>query len=200
MQVCARKTVHPFLVGGSRVDMATDPTHAPTEFAYEEWCAIRDEMFELGRLAEKNGNQSRCKLKRASLAMNVAQENYGNATSVVGHQCGRLFSERAVYFLLGGGSLDRADSLRPRIERLVDDCVYGPPKPPVEVVQDLHALCTYGNRVDHEELDDILPDEKPDLVHRVFRVAHYILTQARRECHFGEKCKHGPSACKFHHK
>ena len=45
---------------------------------------------------------------------------------------------------------------------------------PSYVVKDLLALKTYGNRVDHEEMDDLLPQEKPDIVERAYRVALFV--------------------------
>ena len=178
-----RIPVHPPLKCDSRVDMATDP-NPPTKFIHDKWCARRDELLKLGT----NAKGARFMLLRIALAMNLAQEYYGNLASVVGHQCGRLLSERVVYFLLGGKSTGWEDTLNARIKRLEDDCVYGKDAlryggaadPNLGVVDDLKALKDYGNRVDHEELDDVLPEEKPDIVHRAFRVASRVLEIAKQ--------------------
>ena len=153
---------------------------SPEDFPVTE----RQELLKLGT----NAKGARFMLLRIALAMNLAQEYYGNLASVVGHQCGRLLSERVVYFLLGGKSTGWEDTLNARIKRLEDDCVYGKDAlryggaadPNLGVVDDLKALKDYGNRVDHEELDDVLPEEKPDIVHRAFRVASRVLEIAKQ--------------------
>ena len=191
--MAARKPVGAFLSGPSAVDMLTDPENPPTMFSHEQWCEVRDALFRIGH--RESNNPVRHKCKRISLAMNLVQEFYGTALSVVGHQCGRLFTERVVVLLIGRSPTGPEDTQSKRIRELSEK-----PGFPPEIISHLRALNHYGNRVDHEALDDLLPEEKPDVVHRTFQVAQFALAKARTECVFGERCTHGPKACRFRHK
>jgi len=98
--------------------------------------------------------------------MNLMQGNYGHQHSVLAGQ-GRLFAERVCRYHLGGPGNNGKENLHDRITKL--DAAVQP---------DLHQLRKYGNRADHDEMDDIQPKEKPDIVHCVFRVACRILQGA----------------------
>ena len=106
---------------------------------------------------------ARNRLYRAALSMNLIQTNYGHQMSVIGHQGGRLFPERAIFYLLGKGAA-KDENFYTRINQLKGT-------PHASLISDLHALSKYGNRVDHDELPDLRPNEKVDIVHGVYRVA-----------------------------
>ena len=73
--------------------------------------------------------------------------------SIVGHQLGRLFTERVVYFLVGcAPDAANHESLGQRINKIKEFSNLPP-----TLIDDLYALKDYGNRVDHEELKDIAP-------------------------------------------
>jgi hypothetical protein len=108
--------------------------------------------------------------------MNLAQHYYGDCVSTVAHQCGRLFTERAVFFLLDMEPPKvYTQSLHQRIDSLGS-------KVSPNVKRDLHALREIGNRVDHAALEDVKPEEKAEIVESVFRIALVALDIADRQC------------------
>jgi hypothetical protein len=154
----------------SSVNMHTDP-HPPKEFTHQMWWSVRSALHSIGAPFSTTRSDPRCAVFRMALAMNLTQDNYHHQLSSIGQQGGRLFAERVCTVLLPGG---REDVLFQRIQRL-QDAGYG------GITSDLHALRVYGNRVDHDELMDLKPDEKPDVVHRMYRVAGVVLEQMRRQ-------------------
>merc|ERR1712166_986767 len=191
---------HPPLKGPSNVNMLKDRVNPPSDFSHADWCQLRDQLYALGHASAQEGNDARSKLKRVALAMNLAQELYGNAVSLLGHQCGRLFTERAAYFLLGMEEGSRRESLFTRLKQFKEEgSVYGPA--PIQVCDDLLTLKDYGNCVDHETSSspNLAASQKPDIVHRVFRVATYLEHIALKPCMFGERCDFGAARCPFRH-
>ena len=181
------RVVTPYLRGASIVDMSTDVHNPPTQFNFPQWCEARDRLRALGANAPQGSALSN--LWRTAQAMNVAQENYGNAMSVVAHQCGRLFTERAVWALLGTPPESASDNLNGRIGQLSmkrgnwpEYVRVAPTKQQLRgLCVHLHALRGFGNRVDHESLPDVRPEEKPEIVHRVYAVAQFLVESAAHE-------------------
>ena len=166
---------HEPLMEPSLVDMHTD-AHPPTGFTRQEWATVRDGLHTAGKPFKANKADARRALFRAALAMNLTQENYKHQLSVVGQQGGRLFAERACHFILGRRPQKKADgkeeTLNERIQQL-GAAGFG------ALIDDMHALRMFGNRVDHDDLPDLRPNEKPDVVHRVYRIAVAMLQLAR---------------------
>ena len=70
---------------------------------------------------------------------------------------------------------------------------------PNTLVDDLNWLKQVGNRTDHEELSDITPQEKPEIVHRTYRVALFMTKAGAKLCRDPDNCKFGPDYCKYLH-
>jgi hypothetical protein len=173
------REVIPYMTGTSTVDMCSDRGHAPSQFTMAQWMYVKHELRDMGKAAQERGDLKGYALWRVNLALNVAQENYGNLLSVVGHQCGRLLTERAVHYLLGTPPPivnGIAESLSSRIEKVRRE--HQSTAGCEVLIADLHKLRNFGNRVDHENLDDIKPDEKPEIVHCAFRVAVFVMREA----------------------
>ena len=155
------------LMQPSVVDMHAD-NHPPTEFTRQQWAAVRDALHDFGKPFKADQDDPRIAFFRASLAMNLAQQNYRHQLSTVGHQGARLFPERACFAFLGRRPQKKEDgkeeSLYDRIQQL-GDAGFG------ALIGDMHTLRKFGNRVDHDDLPDLRPDEKPELVHCVYRIA-----------------------------
>ena len=172
--------------------MLLHASYPPKEFTHQEWCEVRDELFRLGSVHSLHDNKVRRMLRRASMAMNNAQENYGRVRSFVGHQCGRLFVERVVFFLIGAGRTDHSDTLNMRINQLrTPGSRFHNQISDTPLIRDLHLLRDYGNRVDHEELDNLKSDELPDVVHLTYRTAKLLLVLGKIKCRNGLNCKYG---------
>ena len=45
---------------------------------------------------------------------------------------------------------------------------------------DLHRLRKFGNRAVHDDSPDLLPDEKPEIAHCAYRIAEFLLNEARK--------------------
>eukprot|EP01043_Picozoa_sp_COSAG02_P019604 COSAG02_NODE_950_length_15694_cov_34.317794_3_plen_663_part_00 len=141
---------------GSTVDMMADP-HAPTDFTMEQWCFVRDQMWKKGAPFKADKSDPRRSLYRASLAMNLMQENYHHQMGTVGAQ-GRLLAERAVRVLPGKPLVPHLDKdISSRANRAVK--------------KHLHLLRKKGNQADHDELPDLVPSDKPLMVHAAYQVA-----------------------------
>ena len=142
--------------GPSDVDMGTDKHNPPVVFTHAEWCRVRDGLWEFGKPFK--GDDHRRWLYKVALNMNLCQSNYGHQQKVLGTEGGRLFSERTVHYLLGRVAKKlpngKMETLFIRIKLLKKTGH-------AELVGDLHALRVYGNRADHDELDDIAPSDKP---------------------------------------
>jgi hypothetical protein len=162
------RPVQPHLEGGSMVDMFTD-NYPPSRavFNMEDWIRVRNQLREKGKASAKGS--SGYYLNRVSMAMNLGQEFYGSALSVIGHQCGRLLCERVVAALIGPPA-DERNVLAARLKELKLNL-----PGEIEFINDLHKLREFGNRVDHEELDDLRPDEKGEVVECAYRVARALL-------------------------
>lgn len=136
-----RQPVRAPLMIGTTVDMFTDPTDPPGPgFTHDMWCSVRDQLWRSA--ANRRNGAADVKttryLKRAALAMNIAQHSYGDILSVVGHQCGRLFTERAVLFLHATYGLpveSKSFALSAAIDSLKQV-----PDIPSSITTDLHAL------------------------------------------------------------
>mmetsp|Transcript_26004 Transcript_26004/g.57567 ORF Transcript_26004/g.57567 Transcript_26004/m.57567 type:complete len:416 (+) Transcript_26004:428-1675(+) len=156
----------------STTDMQTS-AHPPS-VTQEDWTAARDALWERGRAfkgKQFKGTPEQAPF-RVALAMNQIQELYHVSLSTVGGQ-GRLLVERALVMFLG---CEPDPVLRPR--PTIDDRIfqYGAlGSTSKAVVGALHALRMFGNRTDHDSMDDLLPREKPAIVAAAYCVAQAVL-------------------------
>jgi hypothetical protein len=103
------------------------------------------------------------------------QHRYKSDLFVVGGQ-GRLFVERALGVFIPAAALAAAAASRMHLQitdkiKVLDDGHYASE----EVVAACHKLRQSGNRTDHDEVDDLKPEEKPDVIKNVFIVAKALL-------------------------
>jgi hypothetical protein len=168
------------LRGPSPVDMWSD-SYPPAAVDPRDWQSVRDGLHEKGKsLGGARGSVGNL-VYRASLALNLMQHRYKSDLSVIGNQ-GRLFVERALGVFIPAAALEAAAAdaaaANRHLEiagkiRLMDDGHYTSR----EVVAACHKLRQYGNRTDHDEGDDLKPEEKPDVIKNVFIVAKALLNK-----------------------
>jgi hypothetical protein len=158
----------------SRVVMSLDQ-YPPSAFTHNQWSALRNTLYQLGKPFRGDPSHSNCSLYRIALAMNLCQQYYGELVSVVGHQGGRLIPERICTFILGPP--EGKSNLVDRINELqnVPCSVVAGQSFAWRVVDDLHALRQYSNQADHDGTDDLQVPQKADIVDRVYRVVRAVL-------------------------
>ena len=150
----------------------------------EEWSRVRDGVHAYGdRLLEWQGKERLVKTHRAlqgrpeqliyriGLAMNQIQARYHDSLFVCGGQ-GRLLSERVVAVYLGRPKQNKypPESNKSRIIRAKNDNHISH-----EVFQNLVKLNNFGNRVDHDDLLDLRPFEKAEIVDAAYIVSKWVL-------------------------
>ena len=104
-----------------------DDSNPPTAFTHAEWCAVRDELWNLGKPHNHDKLSRRMRAYRAALAMNVFQRNYHYRVLADGTEVGgmagvksaaRDFVERACYALCTSGTLKTVPATRNKAERV----------------------------------------------------------------------------------
>ena len=143
---------------------AADPRHGPTLFTHAQWCDVVEGLW---HTAPVNVNDDH-PLRKAARAMSKCQAQYGEE-SMVGLHGGRHFVECSVEHMLG-----RA---RGRDEPLVAHINFLAGTRHAKLINDLHRLRMFGNRAVHgysSAQDPLQPGDKPEIVHRVFRVAEHL--------------------------
>jgi hypothetical protein len=159
------------LRGPSPVDMWSDP-NPPAAVSRLDWEKVRDSLHNTGKsLGGPRGSIGNLCF-RASLALNLMQHRYKSDLFVLGGQ-GRLLVERTLgVFLHGhlGGRETIADKIKMMegqnlASTLVDAC---------------DKLRNYGNRTDHDNTDDLTPEDKPDVIKNAFIVAEALLLKVRK--------------------
>jgi hypothetical protein len=112
----------------------------------------------------------------------LMQHRYKSDLFVVGGQ-GRLFVERALGVFIPAASLAAAAAAAAsRGKHKIDlmdkiNVLEKEHHASKEVVAACHNLRLYGNRTDHDEADDLTPQEKPDVIKNVFIVARALLNK-----------------------
>ena len=103
------------------------------------------------------------------------QHRYKSDLFVVGGQ-GRLFVERALGVFIPAAALASETRMHLNIKDKID-LMEKNHYASKEVVAACHKLRLYGNRTDHDEGDDLKPEEKPDVIKNVFIVAKALLNK-----------------------
>jgi hypothetical protein len=160
--------------GPATEDMWSDP-YPPTGVYQNDWTAVKDGLFNKGNFLKSlrghDNDDARHvgeKAYRASLALNLMQQNYQTSLFMVGGQ-GRLLLERA----LGAFTHQHCaedDTPNNKINLMQRKKLASP-----EFVAACHKLRVYGNRTDHDHLQDLRPQEKPDVIKNAFIVAQALL-------------------------
>ena len=168
------------LRGPSPVDMWSDSNPPPASVTPHGWEAVRDGLHRKGKsLGGPKGSVGNL-VFRASLALNLMQHRCKSDLFVVGGQ-GRLFVERALGAFIPAAALSTAaaskkDSIAELI-KLMEDEHHASKEVVVATCVACHKLRVYGNRTDHDHLDDLTPGEKPDVIKNVFIVAKALLNK-----------------------
>jgi hypothetical protein len=150
-------------------------SYPPAAVDPRDWLSVRDGLHEKGKsLGGARGSVGNL-VYRASLALNLMQHRYKSDLFVVGGQ-GRLFVERALGVFIPATALAAETSMHLNIKDKID-LMEKKHYASKEVVAACHKLRLYGNRTDHDEGDDLKPEEKPDVIKNVFIVAKALLNK-----------------------
>jgi hypothetical protein len=173
--------------GPSRVDMWSDPY--PPTVSQIDWTTVKDGLYNKGNFLRSLGGPDNDnarhvgeKAYRASLALNLMQEDYKRRLFTVGGQ-GRILLERALgvfthQHCAEGDTPDIKIKLMKKRTNLASQ----------EVVAACDKLRKYGNRAVHSA--DLRPDEKPDVIKNAFIVAQALLVKV--ELMEQERGRRGP--------
>ena len=168
------------LSGPSPVNMWSDP-NPPSSVTSEEWESTRNALYAKG----KEGSDPSAKgsaenlTYRAALSLNLMQHRYKTDLFVVGGQ-GRLLVERALGILVPKSVFDAAQEVSGKEYFTTADKlkVYGKQSGSNKDVKDaMYELNTFGNRTDHDEMPDLKPEEKPDVIKYALIVAKAVLAK-----------------------
>jgi len=164
------------LRGPSPVDMWSN-RYPPAAVDPHDWEAVRNGLHSMGKRLggpkESVGNLA----FRASLALNLMQHRYKSDLFVVGSQ-GRLFVERALSVFIPAATLTAATASRNHLQikdkiKLMENGHHASH----DVVVACDKLRQYGNRTDHDEMEDLTQGEKPDVIKNVFIFAGALLNK-----------------------
>ena len=144
-------------LGPSTVNMWSDPD--PPTVTRESWEAVRNGLFRKGSAHAPKGSISCC-IYRASLSLNLMQNGYKTYKSFVGQQ-GRLLVERAARVFIPLAVLAAAEQRQSvlippfftidAMLKLLEKEHYVS----ADVIGACHELRKYGNRGDHDMLEDL---------------------------------------------
>ena len=160
------------LRGPSLVDMWSDPN--PPQVSRLDWEMVRDGLHNTGKSLGGPRGSIGNRVYRASLALNLMHHRYKSDLFVLGGQ-GRLLVERTLGVFLHGKDLGSRDSIFEKIMMMEEQNLASK-----EMVEACHKLRLYGNRTDHDEADDLTPEDKPDVIKNALIVAQALLLKVRK--------------------
>jgi hypothetical protein len=159
------------LRGPSPVDMWSDP-NPPAAVSRLDWEKVRDSLHNTGKsLGGPRGSIGNLCF-RASLALNLMQHRYKSDLFVLGGQ-GRLLVERTLGVFLHGHLRGR-ETIADKIKMMEGQNLAS------TLVDACDKLRNYGNRTDHDNTDDLTPEDKPDVIKNAFIVAEALLLKVRK--------------------
>jgi len=162
--------------GPSTEDMWSDPY--PPTFHPDDWYEVRDGLHKKGLFLKSLGGNAQHvgeKTYRASLALNLMQEDYKTRLSTVGNQSGLLLERALGVFLNNQEDYKEDDTPNNKIKLMQKQNLESH-----EVVAACHKLREYRNRADHDHLQDLSPFEKPDILQNAFIVAQALLRRVEQ--------------------
>ena len=161
------------LRGPSPVDMWSDP-NPPAAVSRLDWEKVRDSLHNTGKsLGGPRGSIGNL-CYRASLSLNLMQHRYMSDLFVLGGQ-GRLLEERTLGVFLHGQDLGGREKIADKIKMMEGQNLASK-----QMVDACHKLRQYGNRTDHDDTDDLTPEDKPDVIKNAFIVAEALLLKVRK--------------------